>query len=645
VIGVGDMSGDVFGNGMLLSEKTRLIAAFDHRHIFLDPDPDPARSFAERKRLFELPRSSWDDYDREAISAGGGVFARTLKSIQLTPEVRAALDIQVDTLSPAELISAVLKAPAELLYLGGIGTYVKASRESNIDVGDKANDAVRINASDLRVKVVGEGANLGVTQAGRVEFALAGGRIETDAIDNSAGVDSSDHEVNIKIVTGMLERSGKLTRRRRDTLLKSMTEDVASHVLAHNYSQTLALSLLEMDAPGELGPHADFMAQLEAAGRLDRTVEGLPGRAEIAARKEAGLGLTRPELAVLLAYGKLELKREMHDAGAADDDWFERCLDAYFPKALHRHRDAIQRHRLRPDIIATVVANDVIDRCGPSFPSRLMSAANCDVTAFVTGYETAKTVLDLPGCWNAVSALDGVAPAAGQMALYRQLAAALRGATFWLARRAARANADVQTLVGRYAEGFRSLRTLGPEVATAVERDAMEATSRRLVEAGAPEDLAREAAVLQAISTAADLIDLAEAGGWPLRSAAGLYAAVGETFGFDRLRAAAAGYAVGDSFERTALRRLIEELLAEQTTLTRAVMAVAEPRKVAEPAAAQAAIAAWSAPRQDQVGAVARTLQEIEAAAGSWTFAKLTIANAALRELALAGGGRRKRRA
>jgi glutamate dehydrogenase len=644
VIGVGDMSGDVFGNGMLLSQKTRLIAAFDHRHVFLDPDPDPARAFAERKRLFALPRSSWDDYDREAISKGGGVFARSLKSIQLTPEVRAALGVQTESLSPAELITAVLKAQAELLYLGGIGTYVKASGESNADVGDKANDVVRINAADLRVRVVGEGANLGVTQAARVEFALAGGRIDTDAIDNSAGVDSSDHEVNIKIVTGMLERSGKLTRRRRDTLLKSMTEDVAAHVLAHNYSQTLALSLLDMDAPGELEPHADFMAELEAEGRLDRTVEGLPRRGEILARKEAGLGLTRPELAVLLAYGKLELKHDMREAGAADDDWFERCLEAYFPKPLHKYRDAILRHRLRPDIIGTVVANDVIDRCGPSFPSRLMTAANCDVTAFVTGYESAKTVLDLPGCWDAVSALDGIVPAGGQMALYRQLASALRGATFWLARRAARDKADVETLVGRYAEGFRSLRTLGPEVATAVERDTMQALTRRLVEAGAPEELARNAAVLQAISTAPDLIDLADAGGWPLHSAAQLYSVIGESFGFDRLRAAAAGFTVGDSFERTALRRLIEELLVEQATLTRAVMAVAEPRKSADPAAAQAAVAAWSAPRADQVAAVARTLQAIEAAGGAWTFAKLTIANSALRELALTGGGRGKKR-
>ncbi|MDB5448838.1 MAG: NAD-specific glutamate dehydrogenase protein, partial [Phenylobacterium sp.] len=645
VIGVGDMSGDVFGNGMLLSQQTKLIAAFDHRHVFLDPDPDPAKSFAERKRMFALPRSSWADYDRTALSKGGGVFARTLKSVTLTPEVQAALDIQAKELSPAELITAILKAPAELLYLGGIGTYVKATRQANVEVGDKANDPVRINGADLRVKVVGEGANLGVTQAGRIEFAEKSGRIDTDAIDNSAGVDTSDHEVNIKILTGALERSGRLTRKRRDTLLKSMTEDVAAHVLAHNYDQTLALSLMEMDAAGELEPHAQFMARLEAEGRLDRVVEGLPGPAEIAARKEAGRGLTRPELAVLLAYGKLELKREMAGSRAAEDPWFEAALEGYFPKPLRKFDEALKRHRLRPDIIATVVANDAIDRCGPSFPDRLMSAANCDVTAFTAGYEAAKAVLDVEQLWAEVEALDGQAPAAGQMALFRQIAAALRGTAFWLARRAARDKGGVQALVERYGPGFRSLRALAVDVASPVEREAIAARTRTLLEAGAPEAPAQAASVLQAISTAADLVDLAQASNWPLRSVARLYHAAGEAFGFDRLRAAAAGYAVGDSFERTALRRLIEELLAEQAAVARSVMeADGDPKASADPAGARAAVGAWSAPRADQVAAACRTLAEIEASAGPWTFAKLTIANAALRELAMSEPPKRRRK-
>ena len=643
-VGVGDMSGDVFGNGMLLSNQTRLVAAFDHRHVFLDPDPDPATSWAERKRMFELPRSSWDDYDRKLISKGGGVFPRSLKSIPLTPEVRALLGVTAEALAPAELITAILRAEVELLYLGGIGTYVKAADEANAQVGDKANDAVRVNGADLRVQVVGEGANLGFTQAGRIEFARRGGRIDTDAIDNSAGVDTSDHEVNIKILTGMLERTGELTRKKRDVLLRSMVDDVATHVLAHNYDQTLALSLLQMDAAGELEPHAAFMAELEAAGRLDRAVEGLPDNAEIGERKAAGLGLARPELAVLLAYGKLELKRRILASDAPDDQFFEGRLEAYFPKGLRRWSEPMRRHRLRRDIIATVIANDVVNRCGPSFPSRLMAAANCDVTAFTAGYEAAKAVLDAPTQWDAVAALDGKIPAAGQMALFRQISAALRGATFWLARRAAREKLGVEALIARYGADFASLRRLMPDIASPVERASIAHRSGLMVEAGAPAETAEAVAILLSLTTAADLVDLAEASSWPLPNVARLYHAAGAAFAFDRLRSAAAGYRVGDTFERTALRRLIEDLLAEQTEVTRAIMDFAGgPKAAADDRKAQAAVAAWAELRPAPVGVAARTVGEIEAAGGDWTFAKLTIANAALRELA-AEGARPKRK-
>ncbi|HEX5262981.1 MAG TPA: NAD-glutamate dehydrogenase domain-containing protein, partial [Phenylobacterium sp.] len=515
VVGCGDMSGDVFGNGMLLSKQIKLLAAFDHRHIFLDPDPDPAKSWTERARMFDLPRSSWDDYDRKLLSKGGGVYPRSLKSIPVTAQVRAMLGITADSLAPADLIHAILKAPAELLYLGGIGTYVKAKSEANIDVGDKANDGVRINGSELRVKVVGEGANLGLTQAGRIEYAEigasgAGGRIDTDAIDNSAGVDTSDHEVNIKILTGLLERTGELTRKRRDSLLQSMTADVADHVLAHNYDQTLALSLMEMDSVGELLPHAQFMAELEHAGRLDRVVEGLPDSAAIAERAQAGKGLTRPELAVLLAYGKLELKREIVASDAADDPFFERLLVDYFPKQLRKYEHPMRRHRLRREIIATVVANDMINRCGPSFPSRLMPAADADAQAFTAGYEAAKAVLEIPALWDSVAALDGKTPAAGQMALFRRMSAALRGATFWLARRAAREKLEVDGLVSRYGPDFKVLRKLMPGILSPIEQASVQARVRHLVEAGAPEDKARAVAILQPLTTSGDLVDIAE---------------------------------------------------------------------------------------------------------------------------------------
>ncbi len=644
VVGCGDMSGDVFGNGMLLSRQTRLLAAFDHRHIFLDPDPDPAKSYVERDRMFALPRSSWDDYDRKVISKGGGIFARSLKSIPLTPEVRTMLGTTSETLSPAEVINLILKTPAELLYLGGIGTYVKARHEGHVDAGDKANDTVRVNGADLRVKVVGEGANLGLTQAGRIEFAAAGGRIETDAIDNSAGVDSSDHEVNIKITTGILERQGKLSRAQRNKLLPTMTEAVAIHVLVHNYDQTLALSLLEMDTVRELEPHARFMADLEQAGRLDRAVEGLPDAATIAERLKQGRGLLRPELAVLLAYGKLELKREIATTRAIEDPFFEGRLEAYFPKPLRKYKEAILSHRLRPDIIATVIANDMVNRCGPSFPSRTMTSANCNVTALITGYEVAKQALDFERLWAAVQALDLKVPAAGQMALFRRLGAALRGATFWLARRAGREGLDIAELSARYVPGFRSLQTLMPDILSPAERASVDQRTREITDRGAPVDLARAVAVLGPLTNAADLVDMAEASNWPLPNVARLYYATDAAFAFDRLRTAAGEFRAGDIFERTALRRLIEDLLAEQTQLTRAIMTHAgNPEAGTDDASARRAADAWSNLRPDHTRAAVRTVAEIEAG-GTWTFAKFTIANAALRELAAEASAGRKRR-
>ncbi|MDR3510780.1 MAG: NAD-glutamate dehydrogenase [Caulobacteraceae bacterium] len=652
VIGVGDMSGDVFGNGMLLSEQTRLVAAFDHRHVFIDPDPDPAASFAERKRLFELPRSSWDDYDRGLISKGGGVFARTLKSVSLSPEIRALLDLTDEALTPAELIHAILKARAELLYLGGVGTYVKAPSESHADVGDKANDLVRIDATELRCRVVGEGANLGVTQAGRIAFARAGGRIDTDAIDNSAGVDTSDHEVNIKILTGMAERAGELSRKRRDRLLQSMTDDVAGLVLQHNYDQTLALSLLERDAPAELGQQARFMADLEARGRLDRQVEGLPDAAAIAELTQAGAGLTRPELAVLLAYGKLDLDADIVSSGAPDDPYFEGALEHYFPHALRRFEDEMKRHRLRREIISTVVCNDIVNICGPTFAGRLKAAADADTAALVTGHQAAKQVLRIDQHWSAIAALDGQVPATAQMAMFAELSAVLRATTYWMTRRAGhkgagaflgraikrtgtgRANSPIRQLIDAYRPAAGTLMKAGATILSPIEQAAVEQRTRAFVAAGAPEDLAADVALLRPLITAADIGDLASLTDRPVESVARLYHQAGAAFGFDQLRAAAAGLATGDDFERLALRRLVEDMLQEQSAVTRAMLKHARAFKTNEEA--QALVADWSAGHELQAAAARATIQAIEAAGEPWSFAKLTIVNAALRELAVA---------
>ncbi|HEY1426854.1 MAG TPA: NAD-glutamate dehydrogenase [Caulobacteraceae bacterium] len=642
-VGVGDMSGDVFGNGMLLSKQTRLVAAFDHRHIFLDPDPDPAESWAERKRLFDLPTSSWADYDVKLISDGGGVFPRSLKSVPLTPEVKALLDLKVDAMTPAELISAILKARVELLYLGGIGTYVKAQGETNLQVGDKANDLVRINGRDLKCRVVGEGANLGFTQAGRIEYALEGGRIDTDAIDNSAGVDTSDHEVNIKILTGMAERSGRLKHKARDALLASMTDEIAAHVLAHNYDQTLALSLLQAEAGPELEGQAAFMDDLEARGRLDRALEGLPGPMEIAERAKDGRGLTRPELAVLLAYGKLDLSENVVASAAPDDPHFFKTLKGYFPKELAPYEDEMRRHRLRREIIAMVVANDMVNLCGPTFAGRLMAAAGCDVAELVVSFAAAREVLGFAAIWSRVAALDGKAPAAAQTALFRELAYVLRGQTFWLARRAARGDAPwgdasgVDALIEAYRPAVDELKELFPQVLSPFEQKAAVRRAAGWIKAGAPKEIAHQIALYRPLSTASVLADLARAEDWPLAPAAQLYHHIGGAFSFDRLRAAAGSRNSGDAYERLAVRRLIEDMLDEQAFLTQAVMAHAGRPKpdatLADGAAAKAAVAAWSASKADQVRAAKSTIAAIEKDTGGWSFAKLTIANAALRAL------------
>jgi glutamate dehydrogenase len=634
VVGVGDMSGDVFGNGMLLSTQTQLIAAFDHRHIFIDPSPDVAVSYAERQRMFALPRSSWDDYDKSLISPGGGVFPRTAKTISLTPEIKAALDIKAEAVSPNDLITAILKSKAELLYLGGIGTYVKARRESHLDAGDKASDAVRVDAADLRVKVIGEGANLGLTQAGRIEFAQKGGHINTDAIDNSAGVDSSDHEVNIKILTGILERSGKLDRPARDTLLASMTDEVAAHVLAHNYDQTLALSLLQQDAPAEIDNHARFMAELEAKGSLDRRVEGLPDPLALQDMAKAGQGLTRPELAVLLAYGKLDLSDDIVAGKGPDDPAFVQTLSDYFPTALHAYGDEMSRHRLRREIIATVLANEIVNRAGPTFPSRLRAAAGCDTAALVIGFEAGRQVLRVDALWDQVAALDGKAEAAGQMALFRALGHVIRSQTYWMARRA-KTGEGVKALVERYQPAADELLALTPAILSPFEQKIVANRARIFAKDGAPEALAQAVAALQPMTTAADLTDLALSMNWPAPAAARLYHQVGAAFSFDKLRAAAGEKRGGDHYERMAVRRLIEDMLGEQTAVTRAVMTfAAHPQAGDTPEQARQTVNSWAGMHSGPGRVVRRTVEEIEAAGGGWTFAKLTIANAALRELA-----------
>jgi glutamate dehydrogenase len=633
--GVGDMSGDVFGNGLLLSKATKLVAAFDHRHVFLDPDPDPETSWAERKRLFDLPRSSWDDYDKALISKGGGVFPRAAKEVTISAEAQALLGLETDRLSTADLVKAVLKAEVELLYLGGIGTYVKAAAQAHADAGDKANDAVRIDADELRCKVVGEGANLGFTQAGRIAFAMRGGRINTDAIDNSAGVDTSDHEVNIKILLRIAEKGGALKGEDRDALLAEMTDEIAAHVLAHNYAQTLALTLQQTSAAEDLDAHARFMAELEAAGRLDRRVEGLPGPADLAERRKNGAALTRPELAVLHAYGKLELSHALVAGSGVDDPYFARTLEGYFPTELKRFDGEMQRHRLKREIIATVLANTIVDTAGPTFPSRLMSAAACDASTLAVAFEAARQMFRLDEAWRAVSALDLKTSAECQTRLYQEIGLNLRAQTFWLARSVRGGGATVQGLIDAYRPAVDALLADGLNGLSPFERQSAEVRRQSFIEAGAPADLALTVAALRAAIAAPEVADIARAADWPAAAAGRLFHQVGEALNLDRLRAAANGIDATDYYERTALRGVILALISEQVAITRSVMASAEGDTAADPAAL---VAAWTARRQDAVHHARAMIDEIEEARTGWSFAKLSLAEGAMRALAETGG-------
>ncbi|GAA0870120.1 NAD-glutamate dehydrogenase [Brevundimonas basaltis] len=638
VVGVGDMSGDVFGNGMLLSKAIKLVAAFDHRDIFIDPNPDPATSWVERERMFALPRSSWQDYDTSKISKGGGVFSRSAKSIALSPEIKAALDIEADALDPAALMKAILLAPAELLYFGGIGTYVKAAHETDAQVGDKANDAIRVDGVEVRAKVIGEGANLGMTQAGRIGFARNGGRINTDAIDNSAGVDSSDHEVNIKILTGAAIASGALKADKRNALLASMTDEVGLKVLAHNYDQTLAISLQEAEGAAALDSQQRFMQWLGGKGKLDRKVEGLPDDLKLAEMKAAGQGLTRPELAVLTAYSKIELFDDVVASTAPDDPFFHRTLVRYFPEPLARFEADMERHRLKREIISTVLSNEIVNMCGPTFPERLRLSAQCDTSAMVIAFEAARQVFRLDEAWDQVSALDLKISADAQIALYREISTVLRRQTFWLARRATRDGASVDGLIAAYRPAADALRAAGGSVLSRFEQAGLQARIATFAGYGAPDAMARDLAMLRPLVATADIGDLAREAGWPEPAMATLYHQVGAAFDFDRLRAAAGAVPSADHFDRLAVRRMIEDLMNEQLALTRAVARSADASVGASELLSEKAVDRWIGPRQAIVEGVRASVDEIEASGSGWTFAKLTIANAVIREIASSAG-------
>ena len=628
VVGVGDMSGDVFGNGMLLSRKIRLLAAFDHRDIFIDPNPqDCEAAWSERKRLYDKPGSRWADYDRALISAGGGVWSRSEKLIPLSAEVRALTGIEAEHAAPAELMHALLKAQCDLLWFGGIGNYVKAQRESHADAGDKANDAIRVNAEAVRAKVVGEGANLGVTQAGRVAFARKGGRINTDAVDNSAGVDTSDHEVNIKILLDDALRTGALARAEREPLLADMTNQVAHHVLRHNYDQTLALTLAEATAAADLDAHERLIERLERAGKLSRAVEGLPSAEDIRALREQRVGLTRPELSKLVAYAKIDLFDELVASPVPDDPHFQTTLRAYFPTALHRFESSMRAHRLRREIIATSLAGDLVDLGGPTFVERVRETARVAAPSIARAFEAGRRIFALDALADAINALDNAAPAALQSELHLELAAALRRITIYLARK--RTDAPVGETIAFYAESVAAQRDAAWETLTTLERHRAAGRAQRYVAAGAPETLAQSIGALSPLVSALDIADFAARRALDPLTATRVYRTIGEAFGFDRLRAAALALRPDQHWERLALRRTLEELFEDQRVIAEAA-ALALPSGGADVAAATQT---WIAGLGAMSAGPRATLSEMESG-GAWSFAKTVIAAAEIRGFA-----------
>ncbi len=459
VVGVGDMSGDVFGNGMLLSEHIRLVAAFDHRHIFLDPTPDAASSYAERRRLFDLPRSSWADYDADLISAGGGVYPRTDKAIPISAEVREALKLEghPDTLTPAELMQAIVKAEVDLFWNGGIGTYVKAATETHADVGDKANDAIRINGADLRARAVGEGGNLGFTQLGRIEYAMAGGRINTDFIDNVAGVDTSDHEVNIKILLDKVVADGDLTEKQRNDVIASMTDEVGALVLKSNYRQNIGLANATAQAPALMHVHQDWVRRLEREGLLNRELEFLPSVAEFKRRKAEGRGLTSPELSVLIAYTKIVLEAELLKTSLPDDEYLAAKLVSYFPKAIQdRFAEPMQSHQLRREIITTQVVNEFINSSGITAYHRLSLETGGTVEDVVRANLAASRIFAQPELLARNAELDNVVDAATQTGMRLETRTLVERATRWLVSNR-RPPVDIAELIDFFAPGIAKL--------------------------------------------------------------------------------------------------------------------------------------------------------------------------------------------
>jgi glutamate dehydrogenase len=628
VAGVGDMSGDVFGNGMLLSRHILLVAAFDHRHIFLDPAPDAAKSFAERERLFKLPRSSWADYDATLISEGGGIHARSAKSIALTPQVKQVLDVQADALTPTELVNAILKAPVDLIYNGGIGTYVKATGETHAQVGDRANDALRVNGRELRCKVFAEGGNLGCTQLGRIEFARAGGRINTDAIDNSAGVDTSDHEVNIKILLGLPVTEGELTEKQRNAILPEMTEDVAALVLRDNVFQTQVLSVTGRIAPQLLDAQMRFMQYLEKAGRLNRAIEYLPADEELAERRAQGQGLTSPERAVVLAYSKIWLYDELLESPLPDDPWVATALERYFPELLRRKFAAwMPRHPLKREIIATHVTNSTVNRVGSTFVHRLVETTGARAFEVVRAYLLSREIFGMVPLWQSIEALDNQVDDEVQSGMLIDTGRQLERGTMWFLR-SRRLAEDMASTIEHFKSKVETLSARLPQLLDADERARVDAAAARYTGRGVPRELAERVVNFGTLYASLDIAEIAGSARWPVELVAAIYFDLANRLGMPWLRDRISALPGDQHWQALAKGAMQDDLSGLQRAITHAVLTAG-----GEGESPATRVEAWQANNGRTLERAAQLMGELRAVAAP-DAAMLAVALRELRALA-----------
>ncbi|MEE4278380.1 MAG: NAD-glutamate dehydrogenase [Halieaceae bacterium] len=572
VVGIGDMSGDVFGNGMLRSRHIRLLAAFNHQHIFVDPDPDVERSYAERERLFALPRSGWADYDSSLISDGGGVFSRLSKSIAISPQMQARFGIKAPRMTPMELISALLRAEVDLLWNGGIGTYVKASTEQHTDVGDKANDGLRVDAKQLRCRVIGEGGNLGMTQLARTEFALRGGRVNTDFIDNAGGVDCSDHEVNIKILLDARVARGDMTTKQRNVLLEEMTEDVAELVLTNNYRQTQAISIAEREAHTRSGEYRRLIRNLEDSGRLDRALEFLPSDEVLAERRVQGQGLTRPELAVLISYSKAVLKEQLIASDLGEDPSLGAAVATAFPARLgEEFAEDIREHRLRREILCTQVANDIVNRMGLNFILRQQKASGVEVDDVARGYAVVLEIFGLRDLWRAIEDLDYQVPAEVQLDMMLDLIRLVKRSTRWLLRNR-RHHLHPATAAEEFLGGVDALLGQLPTLLRGRAEESYGMQRDRYLQVEVPEGLASRVALAGQAATALAIVDVAKRTGAELIEVATLYYQLGESLELDWFAAQILSSKVETEWQALAREAYLEDLQWQQCTLAEGVL-------------------------------------------------------------------------